>query len=110
MKVKEVLAETNWSITASEEALEKEISGVFCGDLLSWVMGNCEPGQAWITVQTHLNIVAVAALKEISCLIIVQGAEVPQATLDKVLEENIALFQVPKSAYDVCCECFKLGI
>lgn len=110
MKVKELLAKTNWSVTASDEALEKEISGVFCGDLLSWVMGNCEPGQCWITVQTHLNIVAVAALKEISCLIIVQDAEVPQATLDKVLEEDIALFRVSVSAYEACCECFKLGL
>lgn len=110
MKVKELLEKTNWPVTASDEALEKEISGVFCGDLLSWVMGNCEPANVWITVQTHLNIVAVAALKEISCLIIVQDAEVPQATLDKVLEEDIALFQVKGSAYEACCDCFKLGL
>lgn len=110
MKVKELLKKTNWPVTASDEALEKDINGVFCGDLLSWVMGNCESGQGWITVQTHLNIVAVAALKEISCLIIVQGAEVPQATLDKVLEEDIALFQVKGSAYEACCDCFKLGL
>ena len=63
MQVKEFAQKTGFKIWASEKALEKEISGVFVGDLLSWVIGNSEANQIWITVQSHLNSVDVSALK-----------------------------------------------
>ena len=85
------------------------IDGVYTGDLLSWVMGNCHESNAWITVQTHLNVVAVAALKEISCLIIVQDASIPQETLDKAKEEHIAVFETSMSAYEACVFCHEIG-
>lgn len=110
MLVKEFAQKTGFKVWAKEEALNKEISGVFVGDLLSWVMGNCEADQLWITVQSHLNIVAVSALKEISALVIAQGAEVAQETIDKALEEDIALFTSDLSAYEICRKCVELGL
>lgn len=110
MQVKEFLEKTHFEFKASPEALEKEISGVFVGDLLSWVMGNCEANQVWITVQSHMNIIAVAALKEISCLIIAQSAEVEDEVLQKAYEENIALCRSDLSAYEICKKCNELGL
>lgn len=109
MRVQEFASETCFHVHATPLSLEKEIHGVFAGDLLSWVMGNCEEGNCWITVQTHLNIVAIAALKEISCIVIAQGAQLPQETIEKAKEENIALFETPLSAYEVCLICHKVG-
>lgn len=110
MQVREFVEKTGFQVYASEEALEKEISGVFVGDLLSWVMGNCEPDQVWVTVQSHLNIVAVSALKEISCLVIAHNAEVEQETIDKAIEENIAICTSDLSAYEICKKCAELGL
>ena len=110
MKVSEFQKLSNWSLMASDKAKEREISGVFCGDLLSWVMGNAMSNQLWITVQTHLNTVAVAALKELSAIVIVQGVKFPQESIDKAMEEDIAVFEVDCSAYEACCEAYRLGL
>ena len=41
---------------------DKEIQGCYMSDLLSWVMGHAKRGECWITIMSHLNIVAVASL------------------------------------------------
>jgi hypothetical protein len=41
---------------------EKEITGGYTGDLLSWVMGRASCGNAWITIMSNINIIAVASL------------------------------------------------
>ena len=110
MQVKEFVEKTGFKVYASQEKKKKEITGVFVGDLLSWVMGNCEENQVWITVQSHLNIVAVSALKEISCLVIAHGAEVEEETMNKAIEENIAICTSDLSAYDICKKCAELGL
>lgn len=110
MLVKEFAQKSGFEMIAGVEALNKEISGVFTGDLLSWVMGNCEAGDLWITVQSHLNVVAVSALKEISALVLAQSALPTQEMLDKAFEENIAVFTTSLSAYEVCRKCVELGL
>lgn len=83
--------------------------GCVC-DLLSWVMARGEEGMAWITVQTHLNVVAVACLHDFACVIIPENIEVPQATIEKANEEGMVLFSSGKTAYALCCEMCGLGI
>lgn len=110
MKVKDVVEKGQFISHGDDEALDREVCGVFCGDLLSWVMAKCEVNQAWITVQTHLNVIAVAALKEVSCLIVVQGSHIPQETLDKAKEEHIAILETPFSAYEAAIACHEIGL
>ena len=83
--------------------------GCVC-DLLSWVMARGEEGMAWVTVQTHLNVVAVACLHDFSCILIPENIEVPQPTIDKANEENIIILSSTKTSYRLCCEMFQLGI
>jgi hypothetical protein len=89
---------------------EKEVKDGCVCDLLSWVMARGEEGMAWITVQTHLNVVAVACLHDFSCVIIPEDIEVPQATIDKSNEEGIYIFSSPKTSYKFCCEMYSLGV
>ena len=37
----------------------REIKGGYMGDLLSWVMGRAKADQAWITIMSNQNIIAV---------------------------------------------------
>lgn len=74
----------------------------YVGDLLSWVMANAEPGCAWITIQTHLNTVAVATLLEMACIIIPEGAEIEADALAKATEEGIPVFSTELNAFEVC--------
>lgn len=90
--------------------VNKNVTDAYVCDLLSWVMAKGEPGSAWITVQTHLNVVAVAALKEFSCIIVPEGIEVPEATVAKAQEEGIAVLSSDLSAYRICWALGSLGV
>ncbi len=65
-----------------EKLKTTEIKGGYAGDLLSDVMANSQAGDMWVTRQVHLNIVAVASLKEHAGIVIVQGAT-PRKTPSK---------------------------
>ena len=51
----------------------REVTGVYIGDLLSWVMGRADCGDAWITIMSNINIVAVASLADVACIILAEG-------------------------------------
>ncbi|MHB1315624.1 MAG: AraC family transcriptional regulator [Christensenellales bacterium] len=101
MKVNE-LARLLQATVLSEGDQEKEVSGGYVCDLLSWVMARCGEGAAWITVQTHLNVIAVAALLDLSCVIIPDAIQVEQASIDKAREEGIWLLSVDYPAFEIC--------
>ncbi|NTW70784.1 MAG: AraC family transcriptional regulator [Eubacteriaceae bacterium] len=84
--------------------LNKEIESVYIGDLLSWVMAHAGKGSAWITVQTHMNIIAVAVLLEMSCIILPENIKAEENTLARASEEGIAVFTTPLDAYKIACE------
>lgn len=102
MKVKEFAEKLNMKILTGNSGLDKEISGIYVCDLLSWVMSHAGRENAWITVHTHLNIIAVALLAEIPCIIIPEETAVEEATLKKAVEEDIAVLSTGMSAYEVC--------
>jgi len=89
---------------------EKTISGAYTSDLLSDVMANVKKDNMWITLQTHLNIVAVATLKEISAIIIVLDKEIDKDTLEKAEAENVIILKTPLTAYQVSGKLYELGI
>lgn len=74
-----------------EGDMEAEVSGGYMGDLLSVVMGEAQEGQVWITIQSHVNIVAVASLKGVPAIIIAHGYEPDEETCKTAEEEGIVL-------------------
>jgi serine kinase of HPr protein (carbohydrate metabolism regulator) len=93
-----------------ESSKNINIDGVYIGDLLSIVMSKAKQNFAWITIQTHINIVAVAELLELSCIIVVENMEVEQETVNKAKELDIPVLKSSKSAYEVACMLHDLGI
>ncbi len=89
---------------------DMSVEGVYVGDLLSIVMAKAKQNYAWITIQTHINIVAVADLLDLSCIIVVENMEVEEETLEKARELDIPIFKTKESAYSVACNLFKMGI
>lgn len=89
---------------------EININGVYIGDLLSVVMSKAKEDYAWMTIQTHLNIVAVAELLEIACIIVVEDMEIDKDTINKANELEIPIFKTKQSAYQVACRLCNMGI
>ncbi|HHY78732.1 MAG TPA: AraC family transcriptional regulator [Clostridiales bacterium] len=90
--------------------MDREVKGVYICDLLSWVMAHAHEGDAWITIQTHTNIVAVATLLELSCIIIPENAEIEEDTIKKAIEEGIPIMASDNNAFMVAKNLISLGL
>ena len=79
---------------------EKEVDGVYVGDLLSWVMGRAQSGNLWITIMSNVNVCAVASLADISSIILAEGVTLEEDVLKVALEKGINVLCTDKSAYE----------
>lgn len=82
------------------EALSKEITGGYCGDLLSWVMSRAKSGDAWMTVMGNINSIGVAALADISCIILTESAPLDDDAKRRAEQNGVAVYQTAKNTYD----------
>ncbi len=79
---------------------EKEVSGAYIGDLLSWVMGRASAGNVWITIMSNINIVAVATLSDASCILLAEGVTLDDEIISLADSKGINILSSPLSAYD----------
>jgi len=85
-------------------------AGGYCSDLLSCVMAGAKKGDLWITLQAHLNIVAVAALNELAAVIITENAQPDAASIAKANQQGVILLSTPQSTYEVNGRLWELGL
>ncbi|MBE7038317.1 MAG: AraC family transcriptional regulator [Ruminococcaceae bacterium] len=85
----------------TQNNLAKNISGCYISDLLSLAMGRVGEENVWITVQTNVNIVAIASLTEAACIIVPEDIKVPEDVVNKAKEEDIIIFSSSKTAYEI---------
>lgn len=82
-------------------------SGITC-DLLSIVMSSAKEDSIWITVQKHLNIVAVAALREIKAIVITSGIRPEKDVIDRAKEERIWILTTDEDSFTISGKIFNL--
>ena len=87
-----------------------EVSCGYTCDLLSWVMAHGTAGMAWVTVQTHMNVIAVASLMEMAAVIIPEGIQMEQPSLEKAKDEGITVLQTKLTAYEICARLAAAGL
>jgi len=108
MKISELTAALNLKLISGKDFNDKEITGGYVSDLLSDVMGNAKEGNIWITLQTHQNIIAVAALKDLSAVIIVKGAKPDDDTIEKSNTENLPVLSTELDTFNITGRLFDL--
>lgn len=84
--------------------------GGYSSDLLSCVMAGAKQRNIWVTLQAHTNIVAVAALLDISAIIITENAQPDQAVVAKANQEGVILLSSQEGSYMVCGQLWELGL
>ena len=80
----------------------REVTGGYCGDLLSWVMSHAVEGDVWITIMSNVNVAAVASLTEAACVILAEGVEPDPETIRAAREKDVTIFSDKRSAYQLC--------
>ncbi len=107
MTAKELSAVSGFTALALPSP-EREISGCYIGDLLSWVMGRAMSGDAWITIMSNQNVIAVASLADISAVILAEGVTLPEDMLELAMEKEINVFTSPIPTYETAKKLFSL--
>ena len=110
MTVKEMTALIDAKNMVAEADTEREVSCGYTCDLLSWVMAHGAAGMAWVTVQTHMNVIAVASLMEMSAVIIPEDIQMEAPSLEKANDEGINVLQTPLTAYEICARLAAAGL
>lgn len=110
MKLSAVVTEVGLTVLAGGDYLDVEVTGGYVADLLSCVMAGAETGEVWITLQTHANIVAVASLLGISGIVVAESAPVPESTLAKAEQNEIAILSSAKPVYETVKALIAAGI
>lgn len=91
-----------------EKLRTTEVRGGYAGDLLSDVMANSSAGEIWITRQVHQNIVAVASLKDLAGIVIVQGASPEKDTIERASKEGVPIMVTDMAKFEVVGKVYRL--
>lgn len=87
---------------------EREVVGGYVGDLLSWVMGRAPADSAWVTIMSNLNVVAVASLADVACVIFSEDVMPDADALEKAQKEGINLLSVSLGSFETCAKLSEL--
>jgi len=108
MQVEEIVKALHLKSFTRKGGLDRNILGGYTCDLLSDVMGHSQAGQVWITLQTHKNVMAVASLRDLAAVIIVNGLAPNPDMLQQAEEENIPVLGTEENAFNISGKLFKL--
>ena len=110
MKLKDIAENMGMKVETAQEGLDREVTGGYVSDLLSDVMAHSKKGDVWITLQVHPNIIAVATLKELTGIIIVQGRKPDEETIGKAQNEKIPILVSDLQAFEIAGRLYQMGI
>ena len=88
MTVKELCAECGFEEICISEP-DRTVKGAYAGDLLSWVMGRASFDNAWITIMSNINVIAVASLSDVSCVILAEGVDLDDEVKNTAIQKGI---------------------
>src|SRR5215210_7423556 len=102
MNLQQVITELNLNVLTERQDFRRvKPTGGYASDLLSCVMAGAKKGHLWITLQAHLNIVAVAALNEVAAIIITENAQPDAASIARANQQGVILLSTSLTTYTV---------
>lgn len=111
MNIEQIIQQLNLTVLTEPKDFSQIVpSAGYTSDLLSCVMAGAPHESIWVTLQAHGNIIAVAALLELTAIIITEGAMPEPATINKANMEGITLLSTSKSSFEVIGKLWDLGL
>jgi predicted transcriptional regulator len=96
--------------TGDADRLVRVVTGGYASDLLSCVMAGAADGNVWVTLQAHPNVIAVADLLNLACVIITEGTHLDEETLTRAREKGIPVLLTEETTFSVVSRLAELGI
>ena len=98
MTIAEVVEKVNGKIAVDKPGAE--VNFAYASDLLSDVMGHCGDESVLITIQNHLNTIAVCTLAGIEIIVICHNRPVPDDMAEAAKREEVAIVTTPMSQFE----------
>ena len=108
MTVREMAQQLSLKPLAGEEGMEKQVTGCYIGDLLSWVMGRAKAGDAWLTVMGNISALAVASLADTACIILTENAWLDEDAKRKADQQGICVLGAEENSYRLALQIGRL--
>ena len=100
MQIGEMAEALGWKLLTENTDTTREVKGCYVGDLLSWVMGRARSGQAWITIMSNINTVAVASLADTAGIVLVEDAALDADAKARAEQQEIAVYGTSLPAFE----------
>jgi len=100
MELKTIVETLNLNVETTRGYLSREVSGIYVSDLLSDVLAHAKEDDLWVTLQGHPNIIAVASMKDLSGIVLVNGRTPEDETLRKANEEEIPIMTTEMQTFN----------
>ena len=110
VKLTELVQKLNLDVRSAKDSLQREVTGGYASDLLSDVLAHSKEGNLWITLQIHQNIVAVASMKDLAGIVLVNGREPEQETIEKAEAEDIVIMVTEMPTFELVGRLYGLGV
>ncbi|HIJ20964.1 MAG TPA: serine kinase [Deltaproteobacteria bacterium] len=110
MTLADIARELELVARTGSDRMHVQVKRGYVSDLMSDVIGNARDGALWVTMQTHQNIVAVAVMKSLACIILVNEREPEEATVKKAELEGIPILISKMPAFELVGRLFGMGI
>ena len=98
MDVKQLAGKLNAEVLC-EGDMNREVTGCYIGDLLSWVMSRAQEGDAWLTVMGNINSIGVAVLADVACIVLTEGAALDADALKRAEQNGVNILRVEDNSY-----------
>ncbi|MEA3462889.1 MAG: DRTGG domain-containing protein [Bacteroidota bacterium] len=108
MTTEQIIKELGLKVFTGSELDTRKVSGGYVSDLLSDVMGHAKEGEVWITLQSHVNVVAIASLKELAAILLVKGIEPDGSIVEKAREEGVAILGSNEDTFTLTGKLYQL--
>jgi hypothetical protein len=87
-----------------------DITHGYASDLLSDVLANAPAGGVLITLQVHLNVIAVASHAGLKAVIFSCGRRPEDDVVERAAEEGLALYGTKADTFELVGRLYELGL
>jgi len=108
MTVKDLATNLELKSWTPDTELDATITGGYCGDMLSWVMGRAKEGSVWMTIMSNQNVAAVALMADVACVVLTESVKPDEELVMQANKMGLPLFTSPLSTYELSCRLYTL--
>jgi len=110
MKLRQIVEKLGLEVKTADEKLDTDVAGGYTSDLLSDVLANSRENDLWITLQIHPNIVAIACMKQLAGIVIINNKDPQEETLNLAREKGVPIMVSSMTAYQLSGRLHALGL